>query len=271
MLRVPHVFIKAAITAAFYITIFYPASAQEEAPVEQPEETQSEEVPVAKATVSEANSAHLEVLQGYGWLIGQQAVLYVGFTDEELNNVMYGMVRAAKGHPAPENLEELIPKVDEIIKAKAEAFEERQQKLAAEVAPAYMSAGDAFLAEIAQKEGIKKTDTGLYYELLDEGIGRIPSGNDIVRVSYTGTLIDGQVFDTSEVRGGSVDFPLNGVIPGFSQGLQLVREGGKIKLYVPAYLGYGDEPSSNIPPGSTLIFEAELIEVNPIDFDIQTE
>ncbi len=122
--------------------------------------------------------------------------------------------------------------------------------------------GKTYLEELATKPGIQKSDTGLLYEIIEEGEGPHATTSDSVRVNYRGTLINGKEFDSSYKRGQSATFPVNGVVKGFGEGVQLVGKGGKVKLYIPSDLGYGDEfnPGSDIPPGSTLIFEVEMID-----------
>lgn len=122
--------------------------------------------------------------------------------------------------------------------------------------------GVEFLAENATKEGVIVTASGLQYEVVEEGTGASPSATDNVTVHYHGTLIDGTVFDSSVDRGEPATFPLNGVIPGWTEGLQLMKEGGKTRFYIPSELAYGDRAASElIGPGSTLIFDVELIKV----------
>ncbi len=206
-----------------------------------------------------------EILEAYGWLIGQEKGLYIGYTDDELRHIVQGILLAARGAPGPENLDDTISHVEVLVRQRLEAFQERQEQRNSETAAGNLVTEETFFSELGKNPNILKTDSGLFYEMVDEGIGRRPSGNDVMRVHYEGALIDGQVFDSSIQRGSPTDFSLTDVIPGFAEGLKLVREGGKIKLYVPAYLGYQDRPVGIIPPGSTLIFDIELIEVNPID------
>jgi FKBP-type peptidyl-prolyl cis-trans isomerase len=125
------------------------------------------------------------------------------------------------------------------------------------------AAGLAFLAENAKKEGVSTTPSGLQYEILTEGTGARPSATDKVTVHYQGTTIDGKEFDSSYKRGESISFPLNGVIAGWTEGLQLMQEGAKYRLYIPSELAYGaNGAGSDIGPNSTLIFDVELIKVN---------
>jgi FKBP-type peptidyl-prolyl cis-trans isomerase FklB len=127
--------------------------------------------------------------------------------------------------------------------------------------------GEAFLAENSGKDGINTTETGLQYQHTVLGTGASPDANDEVTVHYRGTLLNGQEFDSSLKRGEPISFPLNGVIPGWTEGLQLMKEGGKTTFYIPQELAYGARPAPGgaIPPYSALIFEVELIKVNPRD------
>ncbi|WP_289048495.1 FKBP-type peptidyl-prolyl cis-trans isomerase [Carboxylicivirga marina] len=121
--------------------------------------------------------------------------------------------------------------------------------------------GIDFLAENAQKEGIETTASGLQYKVIEEGTGANPVATDVVTVHYKGTLINGEVFDSSH-GGEPISFPLNRVIPGWTEGLQLMKEGGKNIFYIPYELAYGERGAGQvIPPYSALIFEVELIKI----------
>ena len=135
-------------------------------------------------------------------------------------------------------------------------FSELEQKIAGEA----KAAGEAFLAENAKREGVKVTESGLQYEVLEATIGQKPKATDKVRVHYEGTLIDGTVFDSSYKRGESITFGLNQVIKGWTEGLQLMSIGSKYKLYLPYPLAYGERGAgANIPPYAALIFTVELL------------
>ena len=122
--------------------------------------------------------------------------------------------------------------------------------------------GEIFLAQNAARSGVYTTYSGLQYEIIVEGTGKQPSIHDYVKVHYTGFVIDGTIFDSSHEDGEPVEFPLQGVIPGWSEGLQLMREGGKILLFIPSALAYGTQGAGNIiPPNSVIIFQVELLEV----------
>ena len=144
-------------------------------------------------------------------------------------------------------------------------FAEQEKKLQAERAEkgkAAKEAGEKYLAENAKKEGIITTASGLQYKVLKEGTGKQPKATDKVRCHYEGFLIDGTVFDSSVQRGEPAVFPLDGVIVGWTEGLQLMREGGKYRFFIPYKLGYGEcGAGASIPPFATLVFDVELLEV----------
>ncbi|NHH99775.1 FKBP-type peptidyl-prolyl cis-trans isomerase [Oceanimonas sp. MB9] len=124
-------------------------------------------------------------------------------------------------------------------------------------------AGDAFLADNQQKEGVQTTESGLQYQVLKAGTGTVhPKASDKVTVHYHGTLLDGSVFDSSVERGETIQFGLNQVIKGWTEGLQLMVEGEKTRFFIPARLAYGNRAVGSIPPGSVLIFEVELFRIN---------
>jgi FKBP-type peptidyl-prolyl cis-trans isomerase FkpA len=152
---------------------------------------------------------------------------------------------------------------EEREKIKSEVTKKLQQKQIEErtaKAAKAKEAGEKFLAENGKREGVKTTASGLQYEMLTEGSGATPKATDKVTVHYKGTLIDGTEFDSSYARGQPVTFPLGNVIPGWTEGLQLVKTGGKAKLYIPSALAYGERGAgAKIGPNETLIFEVELI------------
>ena len=138
---------------------------------------------------------------------------------------------------------------------------ESRQKVAGEK---NLKDGEAFLAANAKKEGVKATASGLQYKVLKSGKGKSPKATDTVKVHYHGTLIDGTVFDSSVERGEPISFPLNGVIPGWTEGVQLMKEGDKFQFTIPSKLAYGEQgPGGKIGPNSTLVFDVELLAIEP--------
>lgn len=143
--------------------------------------------------------------------------------------------------------------MDEVVKAKARAKAE-----------AVKVESKKFLEENAKKEGVKVTESGLQYTVIKEGEGAKPKATDTVKVHYKGTLVDGKEFDSSYKRGEPISFPLNGVIKGWTEGLQLMPVGSTYRFFIPSDLGYGDRGAgADIPGGAALIFDVELIEINP--------
>ncbi len=141
------------------------------------------------------------------------------------------------------------------------AFQQKQQERYQATLDENKAKGDAFLAKNAKKSGVVTTESGLQYEVLRAGKGAKPTTTDTIKVHYTGTLIDGTKFDSSYDRGAPADFGVTNVIPGFSEGLQLMQEGAKYKFTIPSDLAYGERGPGSIGPNQALIFEVELIEI----------
>ncbi len=187
----------------------------------------------------------------WGMAMGQQLK---GMGVEKLEFDSYvGGIKAAFGEGKPEM------EAEEAHKLINEYLQQLQDKLAA----ASKEAAKKFLDENRGKEGVKETQSGLQYMVEKEGTGMRPSAADEVTVHYTGKLLDGTVFDSSVNRGEPATFPLNRVIPGWTEGVQLMKEGAKYRFFIPSDLAYGAQGIPNaIPPHSTLIFDVELIKVN---------
>lgn len=158
------------------------------------------------------------------------------------------------------------PKLSEPeMKAAMAAFEDR---LKTEMAMAQKkegiaaeTAGATFLAENAKKAGVKTTASGLQYEVIKEGKGPKPAATSIVKVHYEGKLTDGTVFDSSRQRGEPIELPLDRVIPGWTEGVQLMNVGSRYRLVIPGNLGYGEQGAGPIPPNAVLVFDVELLEI----------
>ena len=143
-----------------------------------------------------------------------------------------------------------------------QAVQDFFQRKAEEQAGAAKAEGEAFLAENAKKEGVVSLPSGLQYQVLREGDGRKPAATDQVECHYEGTLINGQVFDSSYQRGQTATFGLNQVIAGWTEGLQLMQEGAKYRFFIPYHFAYGERGAGqSIPPFATLIFDVELVKV----------
>lgn len=142
-------------------------------------------------------------------------------------------------------------------------MQEKQQIEMKAVGDKNAKEGEAFLTENKKKEGVKTTASGLQYQVMTEGKGKSPKETDMVTVQYKGTLLDGTEFDSSYMRGQPASFPVNGVIKGWTEALQLMKEGAKWKLFIPSNLAYGENGTQGGPigPNATLIFEVELVSV----------
>ena len=151
-------------------------------------------------------------------------------------------------------------KPEEMQAAMMKVQQEQSQKAASE-GKANKEKGDKFLADNKSKPGIKTTASGLQHEIITEGKGASPKATSTVKVHYKGTLMDGTKFDSSYDRGQPTEFPLNRVIKGWTEGIQLMKVGGKSKFYIPSDLAYGENSPPGIPSNSVLIFEVELLEI----------
>ena len=149
-----------------------------------------------------------------------------------------------------------------LVKDFFEKQEAKQRAAAAEKFKDTKEKGEKYLAENAKKEGVVTLPSGLQYQIIKEGNGRKPKATDKVKCHYEGMLIDGTLFDSSIQRGEPATFPLNGVIAGWTEGLQLMQEGAKYRFFIPYNLGYGEHGAgASIPPFAALVFDVELIEV----------
>lgn len=151
--------------------------------------------------------------------------------------------------------------MQETLTAFQQTFKIKQQKMLAEKAVKNKAEGEAFLTTNKTNLGVIALPDGLQYTVLAEGSGASPAANDVVSVNYRGTLLDGTEFDSSYKRGQPAQFPVNGVIRGWTEALQLMKTGSKWKLFIPADLAYGENGQRGIPPNSVLVFEVELLSV----------
>ena len=169
------------------------------------------------------------------------------------------------------SIEDFTKSISDVIEGKETAFSSREAQMMLqeyftrkqkEEAQAHIAEGKAYLDANAKRQGVVVTKSGLQYEVLQEGTGKSPKATDTVRCHYEGRLLDGSVFDSSYKRGEPADFGLNQVIPGWTEGVQLMKEGAKFRFTIPYLLAYGEQGAgASIPPFSTLIFDVELIKV----------
>ncbi|MFP3040628.1 FKBP-type peptidyl-prolyl cis-trans isomerase [Treponema primitia] len=196
---------------------------------------------------SDANSPDADTSYAFGVALGsdfKQAGLSFDY-----DALIKGLRDTLEGKELRFTLEEAIPLIQTAMKeAMAKVTEENKKK------------GADFLIDNGKKPGITTTSSGLQYEIISSGTGPKPQSFDTVSVNYEGTLMDGTVFDSSYSRGEPVEFPLNQVIPGWTEGIQLMEVGSTYRLFIPSELAYGEEGVQNfIPPYSTLIFKVELL------------
>jgi FKBP-type peptidyl-prolyl cis-trans isomerase FklB len=152
--------------------------------------------------------------------------------------------------------------IRQVMTAFSQEMAEKQKEKTKKLGEKNKQDGDAFLAENKKKEGVKTLASGLQYKVIEEGKGKSPKASDTVTVNYRGTLIDGTEFDSSYKRGQPATFPVGGVIKGWTEALQLMKEGAKWQLFVPSDLAYGDKGAGGmIGPNAVLIFDVELISV----------
>ncbi|PID42299.1 MAG: peptidylprolyl isomerase [Proteobacteria bacterium] len=176
------------------------------------------------------------------------------FEGLHIDSVIAGLADALNGVECP------VP--DELMEAAFKEVSKKMQAKKADEAKMLAAEGENFLAENARRDEVTVTASGLQYEIINEGKGDKPSASSTVRTHYHGTLINGEVFDSSYDRGQPAEFPVNGVISGWTEALQMMGTGAKWRLYVPHHLAYGEHGAGNtIAPFSTLVFDVELLDI----------
>ena len=212
----------------------------------------------APAMALELDTDEKKLAYALGAIVGER--IYEDFGEVDYDALVEGVKSAANPDERLLSREE----VGQVLQQAQQALQERAQLEQQAAGEATRVAGEAFLKANAGKEGVTVTDSGLQIRFIEKGEGgAMPTASDRVEVHYHGTLIDGTVFDSSVDRGETVTFPVNGVIPGWVEGLQLMSEGDKAEFVIPQELAYGPGGAGSIPPFSTLVFEVELVKVNP--------
>ena len=205
---------------------------------------------------------------------GEKEVALESNVDKMSYGIGMSMARSVTGQPIDIHTEAMIAGLQDVLNEKPVRLEEdaireafaavREEQMAKQQleSEGVLKEGADYLAATAKKEGVKATQSGLLYEVISEGTGDAPKATDTVEVHYQGTLINGSVFDSSIERGAPAKFPVNRVIAGWTEALQMMKVGGKWRLHIPAELAYGAQsPSPKIPANSTLVFEVELLSI----------
>jgi len=204
----------------------------------------------AHAAVTELTTDDQKTLYAIGVAISQSLNDFA-LSEAELDVVKAGLYDGVLKHPLKVDMQVFGPKIQQLGQARASVVADKEKK-----------AGAAFVAKAAAEPGVKTTASGAIVKTIKEGKGASPTAADKVKVHYQGTLTDGTVFDSSITRGEPVTFPLSNVIKCWTEGLQVMKVGGKSRLVCPANIAYGDRGSPpTIKPGATLVFEVELLDI----------
>lgn len=207
-------------------------------------------LPPAGAAEGQATSEDEKTLYSLGLAMSQRLVAF-DLSSEDVAMIQSGFADGILGRDPQVTLEQYGPKIDAFLQERLALVAEKEKQ-----------AGDAFLEEAAKTADAQKTDSGLLYFELSPGEGATPDDGDTVKIHYRGSFRDGEIFDSSLEAGPPVDLSLAGLVPCFQEGLKLMRPGGKAKLICPPDLAYGDQGyPPKIPPGATLIFEIDLLEI----------
>lgn len=232
------------------VTSLLISSAYAQAPVVTPVQVPAPAPVPVQATAPAQSSVH----RALGAEIGKSLKIFE-LNAQELESVVSGLKDQISGRMTQEETDKLAalrPEIQSLAQKKMEAQKEKNKQEAT-----------VFLAQAATKPGAQKKDSGLIYTSKVEGTGPHPKAEDTVKVHYRGTLVTGEEFDSSYKRNEPTEFPLNRVIKCWTEGVQLMKVGGKAELICPSDIAYGDRGTPGIPPSSTLIFEVELLEIKP--------
>lgn len=210
------------------------------------------------ANINNKSSQQDQLGYSYGYVMGRTNADTL--KEINLDAFIQGLKQASSGQASSLTDEEMA-KALTLYKKQSESKQLEQFK---QLAEKNRIAGESFLADNAKKAGVTTRPSGLQYQVLKQGSGKTPSASSKVKVNYEGRLIDGTVFDSSIARNQAVEFLASQVIPGWTEGLQLMKEGAEYRFFIPAKLAYGEIGSGDsIEPNSTLIFDVELLKVSP--------
>lgn len=232
--------------------------AKPDAAATAPASAASATTPVATTAPAPAAPSFTDVqlAEEFGWFMSRRLGLAgLELNKEQLDALTKGFANSAAGKDSPYDLPKIGPIMDDFIQKRQAAFLEKLKKQG-------MADTVAFMADIKKRPGVLTLPSGLCYEISKQGEGASPKAADTVKVRYTGALVNGAVFDSTG-QGDPIEIPLEQTIQGWIEGLQKIGKGGKMLLYIPPHLAYGDEAKGKIPPASTLIFEIELIDFKP--------
>jgi|AntRauTorcE11897_2_1112592.scaffolds.fasta_scaffold45798_1 FKBP-type peptidyl-prolyl cis-trans isomerase FklB len=212
-------------------------------------------------TITEEDSEATKISYMFGYRNGE-SIKGLDSLDWDLNAITQGFYDALEDNDqqlTDQQMQQMMSALQLIAQQQQMADQQKRQSSAGD----NLQKGKDFLAENLTKEGVQETETGLQYKVLEDGSGNSPSADDKVKVHYEGKLLNGEIFDSSYKRGEPITFSLGQVIPGWTEGVQLMKEGATYEFYIPSELAYGAQGSRNIGPNETLIFKVELLEINP--------
>jgi FKBP-type peptidyl-prolyl cis-trans isomerase FkpA len=260
---------KATLAIAVLSALALTACQKQEEQTNPAEEVKSETTAAVAAEASntgETNSEYTTESQKHSYALGASMGLFAKNRLDQQKELEIEYDEAALLAGFQDGLADktafTLPELQGFTRAADMILQAKQTEKANASAASNIAEGAAYLAENAKKEGVVTTESGLQYEVLTEGEGASPAGpTSTVKVHYRGTLLDGTEFDSSYSRGQPATFPLNRVIAGWTEGLQLMKEGAKYRFHIPSELAYGERSTGKITPNATLIFDVELLEV----------
>ena len=218
--------------------------------------------------INESNESLNEdaMLEMLGYLtVYRDGLKELGFGVEAADAIARGIKKALKDEVMDPTYQERMSEFQAFIEKRIKESNSIKEESQVAQSKYNIEVGKKFIDGLTKDDAVKSTPSGLHYKIIKKGNSKYAKSSDTVRVHYKGTRVDGTVFDSSYKRGQPADFPLQGVVPGFAEGLTKVSEGGQIILFIPSNLAYGDNPRRGgvIQPGDTLIFECELVKINP--------